>query len=617
MACALDYLGASTEQLEDAVFSQQDVLWALAEEALGYVVPSVEYAPTNDISGGSSPNTQRGTWLEPEEMEPPDLSELSLSLFGGSDVSANIDIEPVTIPERDEPQFSVSDPDRPGAFDLESPIAPTLELPPVQAAEDLREITEVILADLHVPSIVALTTYAAPSPPPELNLDIHTQTVDYSGSDYTPTATLVSKIMEWLGSGTRMPDAIWSMVIDKAVSQAMDKGRENSSQALSEWAAKGWEYIGGPAQKKLRQIQYGLLTIEQDKIAEVLAAGAKQELENLQLAVAQGTALEGQLVDAWNKERRRELSAAKATVKLAVDIINVKMSLVDARTAGYLAQAETYATMVKQAVLPYRRYALEVEAQSIDSLYNSNATKKYTAEMRNLLPYSKKFAAEMRSVKIIAEHNRNMATNYRTAVSAGAKQYLAKEEEWKGLLARNELPKLEAERHRILSASFAERTRAWLAGIELEGTKARANTAAKRGANQRVEQDIQRFIEEVSAQQADIDRKFRSWSAFYGSYDDYYSAWISAAGVDAANQQADLAASGLDNNAKIAKLKEDFEILAAQRRLQIEEDGGNAQIRSDLSAAMYNCIHVSSSVGSSQHITAASTCETTDNPGEV
>lgn len=610
-ACGLVYQGMQQSELEDAVIRQQTDLWELAQQALSYEVTFTPYDPETAKLDLVAPTVASGSWLKPKPLDAPEIMSLDLPPTVSTAVDGDVTIDSISIPTRATPVISTQSPDAPGELEAEPPEALPLTDVEIEGMDDFPAIDEVVLTDLQVPSIVELVIPGLPEPPPELTLDIQTQAVQYNGSDYTATAALIQRIMSWLDGGTRMPDAVWSMIIDKAVATALTQAQQAGEQAMTLWAAKGFEFAGGPLDKQLRGIYYTLAATEQNKIGEVLGAQAQQELENLQLAVAQGTALEGQLSEAWHKERMRELTAARATVRLAIETIDTKIALINAQMARYVDQAEIYAAYVRGVVLEYKRYALAIEAQGINSLYNKNATAKYVAEIRGLLKYSRKFAAEMKTLRVIAEHNKNVAAQYRIAVSAGAQKYAAAEEAWRGWLTQYEVPQADADRYRLLSANFAERTRAWSAGIDLENLKVRADVIKKRARTKEVERDIARFLEEATAKQTEIEETSRAWSTFFGSYPEYYQAWSSAIGVDEANQRAALTEKTLNANAQIAAVTEDFDILAAQRRLEIDREGGNAEIKSNLGAAMYNIIHISSSIGTGVGANSSTTCSTT------
>lgn len=506
------------------------------------------------------------------------------------------------------PNVTFSPPQRPGSFTGTRPTATDLEsisiddfdgytLPSVPTTHTLTVPT---VAELSIPSWTYTAPTASISPP--------VNTFSYDGTDYSVTSALTAKIEAWLDGGTGLPDAVWQMMIDRAMSSVRKQATQAIQQATNAWAARGWDRVGGALDRQIRQIRQSTQDFEQSEISKILREQASQEFENLQHAFSHGAALEGALVNAWHAERMRELEAASTMAELSARTIEAQVALVNAYLALYLAEAEVYAATIKAEVAELERYRVKVEAQEITTLSNEVATKLYREQVGAVTLAADQFEAEMAKVRVIADNNRNIARLYRQEVEAYAADISALSEEWRGHVKSLQNQVREAGSYATLANVHAERLRAWESGVNLEGAEIESKIARRRALFARIRGDLNRFESETRLKASEVRNKAQTIGQFWRGHRDYLLSWVDVTQLDETNRRIELSNSGVESSAKLATDIVASEQASAGHRLDASVGAEELQIVGNLIAAMRNVISLSQAMSETASFAKSKSC---------
>lgn len=370
------------------------------------------------------------------------------------------------------PAFNVDEPSP--AIDLNLPTAPDAFTDTIPEDENTYEIGDApdvytIVPPL-VPTVEALTFTA--TPPSEI--EINPLEITYSESDYTSTllTELNTTAYNWLQGGTGVPENIWNLIWDNARENEEFASQKLLKEATEEWSGRGFTLNSGILDQKLRDIR--LETSK--KTSELNRTQAieyyKAETDNIRHALAQGIALEGVLIDSFNKKQERLVRIEELSVQVYSTFTNAKVNVLGANIELYKAKADVY------------RAQLEAEKQKID-IYKAQIDAQ-VALLEGSKVETEIYQTQASVLKTKADIYNSVVNAYNAKVNAYNSQINAYKAGVEAEIARLEETKVEVE-------IYSNRVEAYKAQVDAYGSKMQA---------QNYKSEV--FLNAVKAYEADV-----------------------------------------------------------------------------------------------------------------
>lgn len=537
-SCPINIGGGITPVVIDNIGNMQDFANGafnqtldLVDRLVNFSIEPVDYNAsfnfTSDLTAfvpPSAPTMVIDSSIQYEEPPSP-------SLVSVTDPTGALTGEPVydlTAPTLDfggKPNVSVDDslPTAPTLLSVDSPTAPT---------------TTVGLPD----SVTLDGVVTALTPFTPVEIPIFTDTlgdftarapsaaIDFTETEYSSTLLdeVKAKLSSMMAGGTGLPAAIECALFERAASRESQAANQARHQTLTEFAARGFSLPTGALAKRLEQITQQ----EQDQRAtlnrDVMIRTHEVEIEQIRFAVANGIALEGQLINAHMLVMQRAFDAARSGVELAIALFNSQIEEHNLAVRAFATKAQVYGERVRGEIaradtqLTHIRAQIESERLKIDS--NAQKIAEYEAVRDKILgeisARISAYNADIQKANLTISNNAQTVDLYRGELQGFAELVRSREVAVRAWAegVRGELGKVSS--FEAQTRAYASRLEGWKTGVDAHiaaaDNQVRQNDQAVRefqSREQLASSKLRAQVERVNAQVSEFNALVRLYEA--------------------------------------------------------------------------------------------------------
>lgn len=350
-----------------------------------------------------------------------------------------------------------------------APIAPVMPLPPDYVLPELPTFLSLNLPTLPV---VVIPEFEGERP----NFDVaeinEAWTYNYDAYASTLLTDLKSKISTWLQGGTGLPESIERALFDRAIARVDDDVSRAVETAYEQHSARGFTQPNGILNAQIIEVRRN----GQNKISEInrdlTIRFHEEELVNIRLAVTQGAALEGVLMNFHIEEQKLVLSANQFLRESSIAILNSKIAIFNAKNQAYATDAQVLESRIRAALAAIEVYRAQIEGEKLKGELNTQKVQIYSEQIRALGILADFYKTRIEGVKVENENNKLVIETYQSQVEAYGKRWDAYTSEWNGYRAGVEAEASKAGVYKTLADVFATEMSAYSieqnAGLEKE-----------------------------------------------------------------------------------------------------------------------------------------------------
>lgn len=470
------------------------------------------------------------------------------------------------------------------------PDLPDIELPTVPTLRDI---------DLPMAPTINLPTFAGVRP--DFAISIPQNTFGFSAQNYSSALLdkIRSRISVMLDGKPGLPDAAARQMRDRAFASVDQQGLRAEQEAIEEFAARGFSEPDGVLRRKLAEVRQNNQNQRNSLSRDIYLQDVQIAVEDLRFAVAQGVALEGQLMSNFLATQQLAFDAAKATVQIAIDIANAEIAVANLELSQYQADAQIYRDLIQAELAKIEIYRAQLEGKRLIGELNQQDVAIYSERVRAVLALVEVFNARVGAAKAQADVNVARVQAFGETVRAYGTLVDAKRTEWDAYGKQLEADMMPFRRYELETQIFGNRIDIW----------GKTNTNLidqKRLRLSERELDITAYRARLDRVNAAIEAEARRFDALarkYGANADMYRA-------DAAIEQ--VVSEGNARPFELALRQEqsrvDIELKNAELRINQADKIASlilaakqaiAQIGSTLSAGLASAMSVHASISSS------------------
>lgn len=514
-------------------------------------------------------------------------------------------------PEFDEaPDFDVAAPvlaigPRPDTPVIALPTAPALSEPVLPEEPDLTMPEAPTFEQLNLPSVPTITlptfTSSAPTMPQQ----------DVQEFAFTPEAyvsdglnSIKAKIAEWLQGGTGLPAAIEDALFARAMGRVDEGNTADLQLARDMHSSLGFTEPNGLLNARVIAITDKGLKARSEFSRELTIRFHEEELTNLRLAVQQGVALEGVLVNLHLEEQRMLLAAATYLRDSSIAVLNARISIFNAQLQAYQTDASVFETRIRAALAEIEVYKAQIEGERIRGEINEQYVRRYAEMVRAVGIAADVYKTRVEAVQAETEFNRQRVMVFGEQINAYGKQWDAFGKQLDAYRADVDGQKARADIYDTQARAFGTRVSAWdrVQNVRLERERLRIQQHGQeltgwRGGLDRLLAYVQKEQARISSVAQTIDAQARIYQA---------DAAIETAASAATDRSFELGLRREEARTNVALKQAEMRIQEAIQLLSLvlRAKETQTQVIGQLTAASMSAVNfsagVSSSVGRSQ-----------------
>lgn len=410
-------------------------------------------------------NVDLSTFTRPVAPTAPTVSAVSVTMPTAPSLS---DVEVPTI--SDEPTAPNFD-----AVTYVAPTAPNRALPelPSDTNPALDEIAipdapNIVLPDepslyaLNLPSDFSLTIPEFTATRPTIDFDVPANTFGWTWEDYDPTTidAIKSRLTEIRVDGLMLPTDVEAAIFDRA------RAREDvlTAQAVSDIEDDNVIRLRIPSVLGARRVAKARAEGRQRASAasrELAIAQAKEAIEGIKFSLAQGIALEIELVRANTSENELKLRGAQATLEASISLFNARVALHNASVEGFKAEAEVFAARIRAVQAEADVLRTQVEAQKAIADVNKTLVEAYEVRTRAVATAIDVFRAQVEAARARSEMNTQRLEQARLRLQGFEIQVNAWAKEWDGYKVSVDAALGNVQAQEVLANVYGRRVEAW------------------------------------------------------------------------------------------------------------------------------------------------------------
>ena len=450
---------------------------------------------------GAKPDPASVSFVKPSVPGVPDLGQIEYTETAEKPGAAPGSPPAMTLPDR--PSGSVRDAPGPapsvGTYPM--PDAPSDEIPPIPS---LRPISVPNFAPLEFPE----WTGTIPSPLAETGFG----NFEWTDPGYTPTVRteVVDQIKAILGGSTGIPDLIWNMIEQRARQQLRATARQAREEAIGYWAAKGHFLSNGQLRKRVDIAAETEREGVSELVRELVVQDAKIYVERLNTALAEGIALENQLIALYNTVADRSLKVAQTIFDVRMQVARYKIDHYNALLQGVQIEAQIFDTLIRGELAKLEQTKAELEKQKLVGQLNLQELEAYKAQIAGVTARYDLFSKQVEAVVAQYDADRTRVAAFGEEVKAFQAKVQAKEAEWRGYAeaVRGEIAVQDS--YRIAAEIFGQRVQAYATGVQADRARLDAQIDAAKLKLEKARAELQRTEEEIRAEQARVEARLKS-----------------------------------------------------------------------------------------------------------
>lgn len=423
------------------------------------------------------------------------------------------DFEPsigsIVIPATPDPIDIGRAPDAPVLDALVIPDAPVLNMPTMDATYGL---------DLPVFVMPEFPTFV--DTPISFDGNVPNTAMAYVEKPYTPAvlSDLVREIKLALAGGTGIHPDVEQALFERDRAKNTTTAQQRTAEAFDTWASRGFAMPPGMLVEQVNAAQQESQLASNANARDVLTKSAEWEIENLRNAIAQGIALETQLMGQFNNVLQRAFDMARNRVEADQALFNAQISLFNARQAARAYLVEVFKAKLQGAMSLIDAFKARVEAEQVKAQVNESIVRAYAAKVDALKSIVALFQAKIDAVKTQSEIEKNKVDAFKSSVDAYSAQLGAEKVRFDAYEAQ---VRGESAKAGIIEAE----ARAFAATVEAQVSGSNIKIAAINGKISAIGAAVQRFTaqtgaerDRIGAQASAIQAKAQAFSADASRY---------------------------------------------------------------------------------------------------
>ena len=347
---------------------------------------------------------------------------------------------------------TVSDPgNAPLLADLNVPVAPDYELPPVPT-----------LQQLNVPDAPNIVLPTFEGERPVFTLDVPPENWSWDPTPYTSTLLdkVKSKVSMMMDGGLGL-EPIEQIIFQRGRSRIDAEVRRTIDTRTNEFASRGFSEPNGILNQAVDEILQGGLNAKADLNAQVTIESYKELIQNVRLGVQNGIALEQVATNLHIQEQQLALQAAQFQRDTALAILNARISIINARLAAYQTDAQVFQTRIQAALAEIEVYKAELDGVRLLGELNMQQVQIYSERIKALNAMADFYRSQVQAVQAQAEIERTKIEGFKATVDAYSARWRAYGEQVGAYRAQMEAENVKTTVHRNLVDAFATKVQAW------------------------------------------------------------------------------------------------------------------------------------------------------------
>lgn len=354
--------------------------------------------------------------------------------------------------------------------DLTMPAEPTYTLPEVPT---LRELQLPTMPEIDIPQFTAQL--------PEFIEPPFDDSWTFKPEAYVSVLKdeLLAALNPMLQCKEALPAAIEQAIFNRMRSRIEVEGGRARDQAFNEHAVRGWNTPQGPLMGALANIRRET----KDNISQAARDAAIEQyktiVENLRVALTQGTALEGVYANIHVEEQRFALEAARFQRESTIAILNYRLSVYQARMQGYQIEAQVLRDRIQAELAKVEVFRAQIDAQRLIGDINEQEVRLYATQVQTVNALADFYRSRVEAVRVKADVIKLQFDKYRTEMDAFDIRWKAYATEWQGYSASVEGESKRADLYRSMIQAYSTNVDAWRAkqgfAIDLERLRINQN----------------------------------------------------------------------------------------------------------------------------------------------
>lgn len=332
------------------------------------------------------------------------------------------------------------------------PDAPALVLP------EFPDLREIVLPD---PPAVQLPTFQGVRP--SFAINVPQNTFGFVAEEYA--SPLLDKIRQrisvMIDGRPGLPAAAARQMRDRAFSTLDQQGLRAEQEAIEEFASRGWAEPDGVLRAKLAEVRQNNQNQRAALSRDVYLKDVDIAVEDLRFAVAQGVALEGQMMSNFLGTQQLMLDAAKTAISVAIDIANAEISVANLELQAYQTDAQVHRDLIQAELAKIEVYRAELEGKKLIGELNQQDVAILSERVRLVLAEVEIYNAHVSAAKAKADVNIARTQAFGEQVRAYSSRVDAYRTEWDAFGKQLEADMAPLRRYELATTVFGNRARIW------------------------------------------------------------------------------------------------------------------------------------------------------------
>ncbi len=369
----------------------------------------------------------------------------------------------------DAPQFTAVEPvlsfgPRPETPIIPVPVAPpnpTRPVVPLPPDYVLPELPTFDIITLPATPNITIPTFDAAAPVfdiPDIDQEWSFVPEAYTSDLLTD---LTAKVREWMQGGTGLPLAIEDALFDRGIAR-VDESVTRDIQLASEFhSTRGFTEPNGALNGRLVEITVNSQNKRSEINRDLTIRFHEEELTNIRLAITQGVALEGVLINLHLEEQRLLLQAATFLRETALAVLNARVQLFNAQLGAYQTEATVFESRIRAELARVEIYRAQIEGEKVRGELNTQKVQVYSEQIRALQVMADFYKTRVEAVQVETETNRQVILTFQAQVDAYGKRWDAFRSQLDAYRADVDGQKARADIFESQTNAFATRITAW------------------------------------------------------------------------------------------------------------------------------------------------------------
>lgn len=312
-------------------------------------------------------------------------------------------------------------PDLSGYTEFQPPSPPTQPIPtaPSDLQPVLVDITVPERPDYALPAVPTLFELSLPEVPvitlPEFDGVRPTFDIDmpddlpfvFNETPYSSTLLdeMKSVISNMMQGNYGLPPSVEQAIFDRGRAREDRLSRKQVMEVSEDMASRGLSEPTGILAARLREVRFD----NREKTGELNQAltieRAKEVLEGVKFAVAQGMALEQTLIQMTMSVNERSLKAAMFAREYVITRINALISYANLQQQAYATDAQVWRTRIEGELSKLEQMKAEIDAQRLVGEINRDLIAQYEAQVRGVLGLADLYKSDVEAARVKGEIN--------------------------------------------------------------------------------------------------------------------------------------------------------------------------------------------------------------------